>query len=124
MKILVLNAGSSSQKSCLYALTGDALPDQRLEPLWSAQIDWTHQQDVAELKVKTAQGVVLEDQLPSASRSDLTEQMLLTLWSGRTQVLEQPQEIDVVGHRVVHGGQEYRSSTLVSPEVKAAIADL
>ena len=124
MKILVLNAGSSSQKSCLYALTGDALPDQRLEPLWSAQIDWTHQQDVAELKVKTAQGVVLEDQLPSASRSDLTEQMLLTLWSGRTQVLEQPQEIDVVGHRVVHGGQEYRSSTLVSPEVKAGIADL
>jgi len=49
-------------KSCLYALTGDALPDQPLEPLWSAQIDWTHQQDVAELKVKTAQGVVLEDQ--------------------------------------------------------------
>jgi len=25
--------------------------------------------------------------------------MLLTLWSGKTQVLEQPQEIDVVGHR-------------------------
>jgi len=58
---------------------------------------------VAELKVKTAQGVVLEDQLPSASRLDLTLQMLLTLWSGKTQVLEQPQEIDVVGHRVVHG---------------------
>ena len=124
MKILVLNAGSSSQKSCLYALTGDALPDQPLEPLWSAQIYWTHQQDVAELKVKTAQGVVLEDQLPSASRSDLILQMLLTLWSGKTQVLEQPQAIDVVGHRVVHGGQEYRSSTLVTPEVKAAIADL
>lgn len=124
MKILVLNAGSSSQKSCLYALTGDALPDQPLEPLWEAQIDWTHQQDVAELKVKTAQGVILEDQLPSASRFDLTLQMLLTLWSGKTQVLEQPQEIDVVGHRVVHGGQEYRSSTLVNPEVKSAIAHL
>jgi len=78
MKILVLNAGQVV-KSCLYALTGDALPDQPLEPLWSAQIDWTHQQDVAELKVKTAQGVVLEDQLPSASRIDLTLQML-TLW--------------------------------------------
>lgn len=123
MKILVLNAGSSSQKSCLYALTGDALPDQSLEPLWSAQIDWTHQQDVAELKVKI-EGAILEDQLPSASRFDLILQMLLTLWSGKTQVLEQPQEIDVVGHRVVHGGQEYRSSTLVNPEVKSAIARL
>lgn len=124
MKILVLNAGSSSQKSCLYALTGDALPNQPLEPLWEAQIDWTHQQDAAELKVKTAQGVILEDHLPSASRFDLTLQMLLTLWSGKTQVLEQPQEIDVVGHRVVHGGQEYQSSTLVNSKVKSAIANL
>jgi acetate kinase len=123
MNILVLNAGSSSQKSCLYALTSDALPVRPLEPLWSAQIDWSHQQDVAELKVKTAQGVVLEEQLPSVSRFDLILQMLLTLWSGKTQVLE-PQEIDVVGHRVVHGGQEYRSSTLVNPEVKSAIAHL
>lgn len=123
MNILVLNAGSSSQKSCLYALTGDALPVQPLKPLWSAQIDWTHQQDVAELKVKT-EGAILENQLPSASRFDLLLQMLLTLWSGKTQVLEQPQEIDVVGHRVVHGGQEYRSSTLVNPEVKSAIAHL
>lgn len=123
MKILVLNAGSSSQKSCLY-VTGDALPDQPLEPLWSAQIDWTHQQDVAELKVKTARGVVLEDKLLSGSRFDLILQMLLTLWSGRTQVLEQPQAIDVVGHRVVHGGQEYLASTLVNLEVKSAIAHL
>lgn len=123
MKILVLNAGSSSQKSCLYALTGDALPDQPLKPLWEAQIDWTHQQDVAELKVKT-EGAIIEDQLPSASRFDLTAQMLLTLWSGKTQVLEQPQAIDVVGHRVVHGGQEYQSSTLVNSEVKSAIAHL
>jgi acetate kinase len=123
MNILVLNAGSSSQKSSLYALTGDTLPDQPPE-LWSAQIDWTHQQGMAELKVKAAQGVVLEDELPSGSRFDLTLQMLKTLWSGKTQVLEQPHAIDVVGHRVVHGSQEYRSSTLVTPEVKAAIAGL
>lgn len=124
MKILVLNAGSSSQKSCLYALTGDTLPDQPLEPLWSAHIDWTHQQDGAELNVKTAQGVVHVGQLASVSRFDLTAQMLLTLWSGKTKVLEKPQEIDVVGHRVVHGGHEYRSSTRVNPAVKSAIAHL
>ncbi|MGA7937836.1 MAG: hypothetical protein WCA35_30080 [Kovacikia sp.] len=29
MKILVLNAGFSTQKSCLYELTGDTLPDLR-----------------------------------------------------------------------------------------------
>lgn len=51
MKILVLNAGSSSQKSCLYDL-GDALPIEPPQPLWSAQIDWAD----ATLEVKTSWG--------------------------------------------------------------------
>ncbi|NES85963.1 MAG: hypothetical protein F6K10_33820 [Moorea sp. SIO2B7] len=33
-------------------------------------------------------------------------------------------EIDIVGHRVVHGGVEYSQATLVPPEVKEAIARL
>jgi len=82
-----------------------------------------HQQDVAELKVKTAQGVVLEDQLPSIHDLTLTADAPHPL-GGKTQVLEQPQEIDVVGHRSSAWGQGYRSSTLVNPEVKSAIADL
>ncbi|MFQ4144196.1 acetate kinase [Chlorogloeopsis sp. ULAP02] len=124
MNILVLNAGSSSQKSCLYALKHHVLPSQPPEPLWEGQIDWTHQQGVAELKVKTATGVVLKDELRSVSRVNSTLKMLETLWSGETQVLEKPQAINIVGHRVVHGGEKFRSSTLVTPEVKAAIADL
>ena len=31
--------------------------------------------------------------------------MLETLWSGETQVLAKLTEIDVVGHRVVHGAE-------------------
>ena len=50
MKILVLNAGSSSQKSCLYDLDG-ALPDIPPEPIWEASIDWTHHEGFAEIKV-------------------------------------------------------------------------
>ena len=34
MKILVLNAGSSSQKSCLYEIKEPALPDYPLHPIW------------------------------------------------------------------------------------------
>jgi acetate kinase len=102
MKILVLNAGSSSQKSCLYELADDALPDTPPPPLWEAQIDWTHHQGTAELKVKTATGEVLEETLQSQSRLDATTQMLKTLWSGATQVIEHPDQINIVGHRVVH----------------------
>ncbi|HSF73618.1 MAG TPA: acetate kinase [Microcoleus sp.] len=123
MKILVLNGGSSSQKSCLYELN-DVLPDRPLQPLWSAQIDWTHQQGIAELKVKTAKGDRLEEEFASESREDAISRMLESLWKGRTQTINDLKEIDIVGHRVVHGGQEYQQSTLISPDVKQAIARL
>ena len=55
MKILVLIAGSSSQKSCLYQID-DNLPDLPLKPLWSAKIDWTYSKGIAELKVKSNEG--------------------------------------------------------------------
>ncbi|MEG4850664.1 acetate kinase [Microcoleus sp. B5-D4] len=123
MKILVLNAGSSSQKSCLYELN-DVLPDRPLQPLWSAQIDWTHQQGIAELKVKTAKGDRLEEEFASDSRKDAISRMLQSLWKGKTQTINDLNEIDIVGHRVVHGGQDYQQSTLISPDVKKAIARL
>ena len=124
MKILVLNAGSSSQKSCLYELTGDALPDCPMQPLWEAKIDWTHHQDIAELKVKTVQGASLEEELQQQSRPSALAYLLNTLWSGNTQVIANPTEIDIVGHRVVHGGQEYQQATRITPQVKEAIANL
>lgn len=124
MKILVLNAGSSSQKSCLYEVVGDRLPDQPQEPLWEAQIDWTHQQGVAELKVETAHGATLKQSVPFESRAPVMADMLDTLGSGATQVMASVSEIEVVGHRVVHGGDHYHDSVRITPEVKTTIADL
>jgi len=123
MKILVLNAGSSSQKSCLYELN-DVLPDRPPQPLWEAQIDWNHRQGVAQLKVETASGNQQEEELASDSREAAISRMLETLWQGKTQVINSLKEIDLVGHRVVHGGQDYQQSTLISPDVKEAIARL
>jgi acetate kinase len=123
MKILVLNAGSSSQKSCLYEFKAEALPAPS-RPLWEAEIDWTHHKVLAELKVATAQGASLEETLQSESQSEATGHMLRTIWSGPTKVIKEPSAIDIVGHRVVHGGRECEQSTFVTPKVKAAIAHL
>ena len=123
MKILVLNAGSSSQKSCLYELN-DVLPDRPPQPLWEAQIDWNHREGVAQLKVETASETELEEEVASESRQAAISRMLETLWQGKTQVINSLKEIDIVGHRVVHGGQDYQQSTLISPDVKEAIARL
>lgn len=119
MKILVLNAGSSSQKSCLYELS-DALPDAPPHPLWEAKVDWSQHQGVAAIKIN-AQGAVLETELETDSRPDVISYLLDTLVSGKTQVIDNLADIDIVGHRVVHGGQDYREATLITPEVKDTI---
>jgi acetate kinase len=118
MKILVLNSGSSTQKSCLYELSG-SLPDSPPRPLWDAKIEW--QGGGATLKVRTSSGKSCNEDLRQANRSEAIAQLLRALVSGETQVLTQLSEIDVVGHRVVNGGREYTSPTLVTPEVIAAI---
>ncbi|MEG4321565.1 MULTISPECIES: acetate kinase [unclassified Microcoleus] len=123
MKILVLNAGSSSQKSCLYELN-DSILDRPPEPLWEAKIDWSHREGAGELQVKTAAGHTLDQEIASDSREEAIARMLETLWQGETQVINSLNEIDIVGHRVVHGGEKYQQSTLISPEVKQEISRL
>lgn len=121
MKILVLNAGSSSQKSCLYQID-DSLPSLPPEPLWSAKVDWSDQ-NVAEIQIKTDQGVVVEE-LPSNSRPSVISHLLDTLTQGKTQVISDLSEIKIVGHRVVHGGEKYRQATVITPQVRDAINQL
>ena len=124
MKILVLNAGSSSQKGCLYDLAPESLPNHPPEPLWEGVVDWSHQAGIAELKLKTAAGSKQTQEIASTDRAEVTAQLLSSLWQGETQVMDHPTDITAVGHRVVHGGAEYRQSTLISAEVKDAIARL
>ncbi len=124
MKILVLNAGSSSQKSYLYEITGETLPNLPPQPLWEAKVDWTHHQNMAEIEVKTSTGKQLQEEIPVDSRPQVIAHMLDTLWQGKTRAIAHPREIDVVGHRVVHGGQNYQESVVVNESVKKAIADL
>ncbi|MGG6296264.1 acetate/propionate family kinase [Leptolyngbya sp. AN02str] len=124
MKILVMNAGSSSQKSSLYELPIDRLPNEPLRPLWEASIDWSKQDGMAALTVETAYGALFEEVVASQSRSQDMTRLLETLWQGKTTVVRDRHEIAVVGHRVVHGGATYRESTWVTDEVKEAIAQL
>jgi acetate kinase len=119
MKILVLNSGSSSQKSCLYDI-GKTLPAHPPAPAWEGKIEWDGSQ--ADIQVRNARGAQLTDRVKVASRSDAIERLLDTLWSGKLRVLSAPSEIDVVGHRIVHGGKDFDKATAITPEVKSAIA--
>ncbi len=124
MKILVLNAGSSTQKSCLYEITGEFLPSSPPQPLWEGKIDWSHYQGVPQIQVETATGEQLVEQITTDSQSEVMAHLLNTMWQGSTKVINQSSEIDVVGHRVVHGGRYYRESVVITQFVKDAIANL
>lgn len=121
MKILVLNSGSSSQKSNLYEIGSD-LPPSPPVPLWEGKIEWDG--DDAETRVRTSRGATLENRVKVASRTQTIERLLDTLWKGSASVLSSPKEVDVAGHRVVHGGQTFKQPTLITSQVKSAIAGM
>lgn len=133
MKILVLNAGSSSQKSSLYDL-GDVLPESPPEPIWEVRMEYgvagaeddeTGESSSHLTRVRTkARGKTSDSLVDVGSRREATEHMLASLWKGRAAVVSGPQEIDVVGHRVVHGGTDYSQPARVTADVKAAIQRL
>jgi acetate kinase len=124
MNILVLNAGSSSQKVCLYKITDATVLNQAPRPLWEGKINWIQDKNGAEIEVKTATGAVLQEYIEGDSRSAHFAYILHTLSHGATKVISQLSEIDVVGHRVVHGGKDYRQSVVITEDVKNAIARL
>ena len=121
MKILVLNSGSSSQKSNLYEI-GPDLPASPPVPLWEAKIEWEGED--AKTRVHTSRGGTVEDRVKVASHAQAIEQLLDTLWKGSASVLSSPEEVDVAGHRVVHGGQTFKQSTLITAQIKSAIAGM
>jgi len=118
MKVLVLNSGSSSQKSCLYEI-GDALPDDPPGCVWEGKIEWSDHQ--AQFSIKNSHGVSRKDQTSVGSRGEAIERLLQSLWSGETQAISAPADIDVVGHRVVHGGPQHFEPAFVTAKVRSAI---
>jgi acetate kinase len=122
MNVLVLNSGSSSQKSCLYEI-GDALPDDPPLPVWEGKIEWAtdHDNDKAQYSIKSSRGVSRKEVTSGGSRREDIERLLQNLWSAQTQAISGPSKIDVVGHRVVHGGPQHFEPSFVTAEVKSAI---
>lgn len=118
MKILVLNSGSSSQKSSLFDF-GASLLDSPPAPLWEGKLEW--QGERANLEIKNSAGIVQKEEMTVTAREKATAHLLDALTSGKASVLSNKSEIAVVGHRVVNGGRDYTQPVMITPEVKAAI---
>jgi acetate kinase len=119
MKVLVLNSGSSSQKSCLYDIA-DVLPENPPAWIWQGTIEW--QGDAGQAEIRNGRGVSRKEKLKVSSRAEATAHLLDTLWKGDASAVASLADIDVVGHRIVHGGPAFEDPVVITAEVKSAIA--
>lgn len=121
MKILVLNSGSSSQKTCVYEI-GQALPDSPPSPLWEGKIEWEGGR--TKLRVRDSSGHEQTEEIASAERAQATTRLLGALTAGSAGILGNKNKIAAVGHRIVNGGATYARPTRIDADVKAAIGKM
>ncbi|HJE02591.1 Acetate kinase [Aliarcobacter thereius] len=115
MLVFVLNAGSSSVK---YQLMNPVIKKVFASGLCERiGIDGI-------LKHEYGDGKKLVMNIPMPSHKEAIEAILTTLTSGEGKVIDSINDIEAIGHRTVHGGEEFASSVLITPEVIDAMKRL
>ncbi len=104
MKVFVVNCGSSSIKYQLFSMTNEiVLAKGVIERVGTAE---------AQLKME-ADGNKLEVDVEAPDHSAALKLILETLVDPRFKILESIDQIEGVGHRVVHGGEEAEKSSRI-----------
>ena len=117
MNVLVINAGSSSLKyQLLNPETGDLLAKGLCERIgidgkftYKPQVEGKEKLDAVDVAMPT--------------HAEAIAAVLDALVDPKNGVISSMKEIDAVGHRVVHGGEKFASSVVITDEVMAAIEE-
>ncbi|AZK47213.1 acetate/propionate family kinase [Paenibacillus lentus] len=116
MKVLVINAGSSSLKYQLYDMTDESVLAKGLvERIGMDSSILTHKPTGKEEVTEVSD--ILE-------HTTAIRKVLEKLTHKEHGVLQAIDEIEAVGHRVVHGGEAFKGSALITGEVKSEIRRL
>ena len=114
MKILVLNSGSSSLKYQLMDMdTEEVMAKGNYERIGVGESFITHKVNGEKYKIVN----------PVENHEQAISFMLKQLTHEDYGVIESFDEINAVGHRIVHGGEKFSESVLVNDEVIQAIED-
>ena len=115
MNVLVINCGSSSLKYQLIETDSETVLAKGLcERIGIDGSAITHTPKGGD-KVTTT--------VPMKDHTDAVKLVIEKLTDATVGVIKSLDEIDAVGHRVVHGGEKFASSVVINDEVMAAIAE-
>ena len=117
MKILVVNAGSSSLKYQLIDMENESVLAKGNCEQIGTESTFTHKVPADETKNIKALPMEMQDHAAALKI------VLDTLVDGEHGVIGSVKEIDAVGHRVLHGGEKFSGSVLVDDKVEGAIKE-
>ena len=119
MNIFVINSGSSSIKYQFFKMPSEhPVCSGMAEKIGLNHSEITH-------KVYSEDGEkVTKISLPLPDHESAMVQIEKLLTQAGTGVIQDPDEIEMVGHRVVHGGERFTGITLITEEVKEEIKKL
>ena len=117
MKVLVINSGSSSLKFELIDMT----KEETLAKGICERIGINDSKLVYKNVIKDTKIELLEDMPNHKVAIDLVLNALKDSENGNIKNVE---EIDAIGHRVVHGGEYFKDSTVITEEVLKKIEEV
>ena len=114
MKILVINAGSSSLKYQVVDMEmGKVLTKGLCERIG---IDGRH--------TNKTDGNKFVEEVVMKNHNDAMEVVINCLLSDKVPAISSLSDIDAVGHRVLHAGEHYNDSVVITPEVMKVLESL
>ena len=115
MKVLVVNAGSSSLKYQLLDMTDESV---------IAKGNCDRIGIGGHVSAKTGDGRKLEADCDFPTHTEAFEKLVEVLTTGETKVIDSMDEISAVGHRIVQGAEVFSEACLVTDEIIDKIDEL
>lgn len=114
MKILVINSGSSSLKFQVI----DSESEQVLAKGVCERIGID-----GRFTYKTKDGISIKEEIPMENHTQAVHTLLDMLVDSEKGVIEDFSQIDVIGHRLVHGGEKFSGSVIITDQVIQAMTE-